>query len=200
MLKSLCIDQVFNRKTYKLFKNPLNMIFKNRAPYDEEVIIDRTGHYVGWKIHLTVSKENQQVVLEWLADDENCMFPFKQGDHGGQTGKDFTIYVGDWNNLKRYAKRLQNKIGNLLGYPEGDALDTDIVINPCVAARFDTAFSSESFSPLGKNRGIPLSLKHFLPLAPSSEELKNNIALSLDDLVTEFGSFFGPKNEVSAFY
>lgn len=176
------------------------MIFKNRFPYGATLMKDPTGHYIGWKIHLAVSPKNQKFVLEWLKDNKNCTFPFKQGEHGGQTGKDFTIYIGDWNSLKYYTQTIESNLRNLLMRPEGDALDSDIVLNSCVAARFDTAYGSDNFHPLGKNKGIPLSKRHYLPFSPSKEELDTNLSLSIDDLVEEFGQFFGSKEEIMQFY
>jgi hypothetical protein len=87
----------------------------------------------GWKIHLTVRPENHHLVYEYL---QSIPYTSKYGQ-SDQTGKDFTIYIGSWDDMQHCAEDLEKKIGHMLESPTGNALYHDLVITPKVAARFD---------------------------------------------------------------
>ena len=90
----------------------------------------------GWKIHLNVRIKNHKFVYEYLK--LNCPYTCKYAKHSGQIGKDFTIYVGSWDETERFAKILEEKIVEKLEFPNGDTLIGDLPITPKIMIRFDT--------------------------------------------------------------
>lgn len=118
------------------------------------MIKDISGDYLkfreGWKIHLAVRPENHELVNNWLLT--NCKYGYKYGKAAGQTGKDFTIYVGSWDETEAFAARVTQEIGNLLEKVTGDAALDDLHITPKTAARYDTR--TPGFHQYGA-KGIP---------------------------------------------
>lgn len=99
-----------------------------------------------WKVHLSVSSENQDQVEDYLDKylEEEWKKPsserraqiYKRGNNGGQTGKDFTVYSGSKEQVDALAQDLSRNLAGLLEVPHGDALKSDISLAPNVVGRF----------------------------------------------------------------
>ncbi len=99
---------------------------------------DVSGDYVsfnaGWKIHLHVRPKNHKFVYYWLI--QNCKYGWKYLS-GGEGGKEFTIYIGSWDETEQFARILMQAIGSTLEEPIGDIVKDDIRVYEKIWARFD---------------------------------------------------------------
>ena len=101
------------------------------------------GEQSGWKIHLYVDPKNYQYVFRWLF--LNGPYDFKHlygGEHSD--GSDFTIYIGNWDDMFDFAGVLEKEIGNRLMRFDPTVNKTDMCIYPHVAARFQVSSKIQS--------------------------------------------------------
>ncbi len=106
----------------------------------------------GWKIHLTVNPDNQRRVYDWLL--ENCPYSCKYKSADKDAGKDFTIYIGSYDETEVFGVRLTKELGNLLLNTGSDAAVTDLGITQKIGARFQPP-KIEEFGENGYH-GMPL--------------------------------------------
>lgn len=103
-------------------------------------LLDKHDPIVGWKIHISgpenLSDPLAQKVLSYAAKND---LPVKFGRHGGQEGKELTLYPGSRDTLERVALDLEEMGINDPKYtPKGEALNHDIKVRGNVQARFDS--------------------------------------------------------------
>lgn len=104
----------------------------------------------GWKIHLHVKPKNHKFVYYWLL--QNCRYGWKYFS-GGEEGKEFTIYVGSWDETEEFARILMHVLGSKIESPIGDILKDDLKVHEKVWARFN-APSRVTFHQYGSH-GLP---------------------------------------------
>ncbi|MBW2995139.1 hypothetical protein KY312_02200 [Candidatus Woesearchaeota archaeon] len=155
----------------------------------------------GWKIHLTVKPENHCLVYLHLL--HNVPYNSKYGD-SDQTGKDFTTYIGSWDDMQHCAEGLEKNIGHVLEPPSGEGLHTDLVVAPKIAARFNvTNFRFHQWGHkgisflwedanymLGKKQGNIEKFKK-----DYQRDLRKYIERSYNLLNEEYGVYFNGSNQ-----
>ncbi|MBS3174511.1 hypothetical protein J4440_01390 [Candidatus Woesearchaeota archaeon] len=149
----------------------------------------------GWKIHLAVDEVNQTRVYHWLLDHSPYSCKYKSADE--DAGKDFTIYIGGYDETEKFVIRLEREIGNLLKPSEKDAKITDLGLTENVCARFQPPknglFGSNGY------HGIPLLFSDASKAIWDKENLniENALKLSYQQLSQIYGKYFtGSKNQV----
>src|SRR3989344_7668309 len=105
----------------------------------------------GWKMHLAVQPQNHQLVYDWILD--NSPYEAKYG-RSDQIGKDFTIYIGSFDEAEAYALTIANLLRDYLEDVQGDAANEDIAITDKTAIRFDAGRTNPDFHQYG-SKGIP---------------------------------------------
>ncbi|MGV8086213.1 MAG: hypothetical protein ACP5N1_01150 [Candidatus Woesearchaeota archaeon] len=105
-----------------------------------------------WKIHLVVRPENQKTVYDWLFDDNNCPHGWKY-KYADQEDKDFTIYIGSYDDTLAFASKLLKAVGNRIELANEKTLWSDIEILSKISARFRV--HEDSFTKYGF-LGIPV--------------------------------------------
>lgn len=146
----------------------------------------------GWKIHLNVRIKNHKFVYEYLR--LNCPYTCKYAQHSGQTGKDFTVYVGSWDETERFGRTLEERIGEKLEYPTGDTLIDDLPVTNKVMARFDTPrLFNPQFHQYGYY-GVPLLEVDVLNTMGSSDKgiikIKKAVRRAWLELLRIYGGYF----------
>lgn len=164
----------------------------------------------GWKIHLHVRPRNHKFVYYWLS--EHCEFGWKYL-HGGEEGKEFTVYVGSWDATEQFATFLMHHLGNHIENPIGDVLRTDLRVYEKIWARFDAprSFFIEvqghkfTFHQYGSH-GLPylnVDMEKYIHsrdqvLKSENKYIAQFLQRSYGDLNQGFGVYFrGSKNQVS---
>ena len=158
----------------------------------------------GWKLHLTVKPENYEAVDKWLWENHRGQYKLLRGGDSGQ--KDFTVYIGSKEDADAFAKKIQDKIGDLL--EPSNAGGSDRLFSEKVAQRFDVGHTL-----WGKTRGLDYYGYNGIPgdrlsqlynvaaidaKEPSEKEEwrekgRNHLRKIGDCLVKEFGEYFtGP--------
>ena len=136
----------------------------------------------GWKLHIGTEGQTPQQIERLTQELNRLGVPFKQGLNSGQTGKDFTIYVGSRAEAERIARQL-SPLTN--GRVYGDAALDDVEMAPGVGARFDVV-GDKDFHQYGK-RGIPI-LRDLIDIGqPFSDDA---IQRSEATLANRYGEFF----------
>ena len=107
----------------------------------------------GWKIHLKVREESHEIVFRYLLG--TCPYSCKYKSADEDAGKDFTIYVGSFDETEKYAEELTKNLEALLERTERDAAISDLNINDKVSARFQPPGNNSLFVNTGF-LGIPL--------------------------------------------
>lgn len=97
----------------------------------------------GWKIHLAVNPENYQYVFRWLF--LNGPYDYKHL-HGGEadSGKDFTIYIGSWDDLFSFAGIIETELGDRLKDFDQKLNTDDLRVYQHVGARFQLSDKLQS--------------------------------------------------------
>ena len=156
--------------------------------------------HTGWKFHLSVSKKNRAKVNKYLTDNG---FDFKEGNNGGQTGKDFTIYIGSYLLASKLAKQIETDIGKLLKInkkTDASKDDTSFSTSNKILARFDT-YNNKKYHQYGKN-GIPVlnkdaSLFFGLFQNQTTQEEKNKLLQKARiALQKEYKAFFDGRGKI----
>ena len=92
--------------------------------------------YGGWKIHISVDPRNYEAVDTWL--DRNHPGQYKLL-HGGERGEsDFTIYVGNKDDMNILVRKMSREINHLLeAKSRGGLNSTDLKLTDRITARYD---------------------------------------------------------------
>jgi len=138
---------------------------------------DITKLDLGWKLHLNVSPENVDPVLEFLADNG---FVYKYL-HGGlpKDGKVFTVYCGSNYYANLCANLISVNVGQFLDYP---AAVGEVEFAPGIVGRF--VGSPYSYASISCRDGMSL-LKN-----PTLTYITDIVETTYDSLVARYGSFF----------
>ena len=116
-----------------------------------------------WKLHIFLDQEKLTVSNPIVKDtvkylmDENISF--KMGN-GGDDGKVFTIYIGEYEKAQRVAKQLNNKFGNKYkeDYPQG-LINTseDMKVFNNIGIRFEgtNSYKDDSIFAYYGHQGVP---------------------------------------------
>ena len=116
-----------------------------------------------WKLHIFLDQEKLTVSNPIVKDtvkylmDENISF--KMGN-GGDNGKVFTIYIGEYEKAQRVAKQLNNKFGNRYkeDYPQG-LINTpeDMKVFNNIGIRFEgtNSYNDDSIFAYYGHQGVP---------------------------------------------
>ncbi len=181
----------------KLFESPISFRSDHLPdlPGMMRAVTPSYNLHGGWKIHLNVAPSNREYVGVWLSS--NCNYGWKRGQSSGQTGKDFTIYVGSFADTLNFARLISDKIKDFLLPAVGDTLNDDITIAPNVMARYDCYDSN--FHQYGFH-GIPFT----------NDQMSNKIWGNLNTqtamrdahklLISRYGDYYeGKKEKVDSF-
>jgi hypothetical protein len=145
----------------------------------------------GWKFHIGYNSlsVDKGIFIEKL---KSLGLRFKEGINSGQTGKDFTIYIGS----RELADKAAMELSLLTkGKIYGDALGDDIQFAPGIGARFD-ADGDVDFHQYGKN-GIPI-LKDLIQFGEKDKFTDAAIAQSEKVLSNRYGEFYSGKKGIQA--
>jgi hypothetical protein len=160
---------------------------------------------VGWKIHLSVKESNQIEVFNFLV--KFCPYTCKY-KAGGELGKEFTIYIGSWDETEKFASLLEKNLKEKLSNICGDCLRTDLPITEHIAARFSFNEPRKSDYEQYGYFGIPYlrserteTLK-LLPFPSTIEEASKEKFLIIKELLKKsylelnktFGKYFTGKD------
>ena len=104
----------------------------------------------GWKLHLTVDKNNYAVVDKWLDLNWEGQYKLLSGGEIGE--KDFTVYIGSKNDALDLANKIEGELGALLSKSNAGGEDTMLTAN--IAARFDIQQVDSKYKYYGAD-GIP---------------------------------------------
>lgn len=112
-------------------------VHKNKVEFTGDPITS------GWKIHLAVNPENYQYVFRWLF--LNGPYDYKHL-HGGEadSGKDFTIYIGSWDDLFSFAGIIETELGDRLKDFDQKLNTDDLRVYQHVGARFQLSDKLQS--------------------------------------------------------
>jgi len=144
----------------------------------------------GWKFHIGI--DSLAVDKDAFTKKLNDLgVQFKEGLNSGQTGKDFTIYLGS----KDYADSIAKELSPFVqGKIYGDTLIDDIEFAPGIGGRFD-ANGDVTFHQYGKF-GIPI-LKDLVRIGEEIKFRDEDIKFSETVLANKYGEFFtGKKSTV----
>lgn len=123
-----------------------------------------------WKLHIFLDQEKLTVSNPIVKDtvkylmDENISF--KMGN-GGDDGKVFTIYIGEYEKAQRVAKQLNNKFGNKYkeDYPQG-LINTpeDMKVFNNIGIRFEgtNSYKNDSIFAYYGHQGVPTFRKFII--------------------------------------
>ena len=118
-----------------------------------------------WKLHIFLNQEGRTVSDPLIKDTVKFLIDnkvsFKMGN-GGDGGKVFTIYVGEYDQASQIAQQLNKQFGNEYAedFPEGaKSINEDMPIFNNIGMRFegiiDTASNSDSSFMYYGHKGIP---------------------------------------------
>jgi hypothetical protein len=128
-----------------------------------------------WKIHLSVKPNNHKIVYGWLFDEHNCPYGWKYG-YADQKSKDFTIYVGSYDDVLAFSSKIVRQLGDYLEEPTSDTLWCDVRIFPKIAARFSvhgSDFTKYGFLGIPSLKATANILNPTIRKSKSSEERFN---------------------------
>ncbi len=159
---------------------------------------------VGWKLHLNILIQNHNHVWNWL--NINCPYTCKYR-MGGEEGKDFTIYIGPYDEAQNFALRLE-KSSLELEQIHPDTLSSDMPITQRIAGSFSfDKYQQSNYTRYGWY-GVPFcneDKKNYIAILPltkldASKEriLKELIKKAYLKLQQEYGTYFtGTKQQVA---
>lgn len=153
---------------------------------------------VGWKLHLTVDPANYKAVSDQLHSmlSNKQLVTFKAGKHGGQMGKDFTVYAGSKADAAKVADLLNSKVGHLIDTPHG--LDDEVSFGGNIRGRFDLEHGKvdNDFSSYGQ-KGTP-NLKDFWPVGATPAEKLAAHQQAMQVLKGKYGKFYDSPDDIGA--
>ncbi|MCX5708681.1 MAG: ATP-binding protein [Candidatus Omnitrophica bacterium] len=162
------------------------------------------GKNGGWKLHLTVKPENYAAVDKWLFNNHERQYGQYKLLRGGDRGeKDFTIYIGSWENAKRVADKIESEIGHFLekSKASGDKMFSN---KGLVAGRFDIQHIElyKEYKNEGRN-GVPfddraVTDRNWAPVGEREALITKHVDRIDAFLRDTFGEYYtGPENQNS---